>query len=937
MAKKTLTGSLNQVRRTNENVFAIPKAMRGPVRPKYQNIKAAGLKPNTKYKVMLDNHPGSSFEDITDFAKPVGESKKVNTHQTGTGRQLYLKSDASGKLDFKVLTHGTDEVEVTGDAVSSSTNWDKLWKYYHTRSSANDKGRENVKLIAYSAVNNPDSADKVKTIKYNLTPTIEAGTGTTVTAGSGNDVTLPPIPLPEVCPPGIWCDCSLPPPGEVNKYLPGGERASYYQTFFIDADKVDRSETVDLLDVTLYIRSKPRALFNSSGKKLPGISIIIMDCESDGTPISTQRYAHSRVIKPWSQIKASPLATSGTRFDFSSPVRLRTNRYYTIAISLEDRNYALWFNKKGDLTLVDGKKTEERSQGSSKGHKGDLYEDNSDRVRMKPGQSAWQAQNDLDIKFDVHIAEYTISTVDIQLNNADYEFFDMYSANTGSGWKPGEIVYKEVPFQPGGITIQAGENKITGDGNTVFDDIEDGSKIVIIDSANTAKREVFTVDKSIAGSNSIMYVDEDSGQTISGNLMVTVVGELEYYDYYFHNIRLRDSSVNETEFSANNTLRFAAEDVIVGLDTHTEGQISGYKELPISVFRTNWNCTLPPIFKPVSWYNMSYSTGSGTYAISTGNTNVFILNAPNHLTDYEGVLISHSQEVDQLTLTNGSTSNEFKSGTINLRYEYQGANSRSYAAPTLDLEEIDIVTHRWFINNDGSDEHLNAGNALTRHISKTMQLGDASKAEDIRVILNAYRPTGTNLEVYAKIQNNADQQPFDDKHWTKLEIISGADQYSDKSNRFDYRELEFSFSNYSTSTDLSGTFTTTLDSDEITTTTANVELVTATDVIKVQSPLFPENYQLYSVESVNAAANSITLSQPVSNVNIVGEGFIVSVMDSTESAFRNPDNYNAVSYFTENGDKFDNYNKVAIKIVMLAESRRIVPKVDDYRVVAVTA
>ena len=189
-----------------------------------------------------------------------------------------------------------------------------------------------------------------------------------------------------------------------------------------------------------------------------------------------------------------------------------------------------------------------------------------------------------------------------------------------------------------------------------------------------------------------------------------------------------------------------------------------------------------------------------------------------------------------------------------------------------------------------------------------------------------------------KIQNSNDQQPFDDKHWTKLEIISGGEEYSAKQNRFDFQEYEYSFSNFTSSTSVDATFTTENGNNIIAVENGGVDAnsaITTDDVIKISSPLFPENYQLFSVEAVDAS--TVTLSEPVSNVNIVGEGFVVDVMDSAESGFRNPDNYNSVSYFTEEGVKYDTYNRVAIKIVMLAESRRLVPRVDDYRVIGVTA
>ena len=939
MARKRLRRSINHVRRKGENVFAMPRATRGKNKPKWVKIKTAGLKPNTKYKVMLDNHPGNKFEDITDYSKPTGQSVRNNTHRKGNrGRLTFLKSDANGKLTLKTRPFGTDDATVTGTKNSGSKNFRNMWKFWHTRDQKSDLARDKIKLIAYSSIINPDRVDKIKELKKDLAAPI------TVEDAGETETVVNPQPRPEdALPPGIICDCQLPFPALIptDKTVEIETRSNFYQTFFIDASKVDMSETVDLLDITLYVRSKPIIKKNASGLANPGISISILQCESDGTPIITSRYADSVVQLDYNRIKASPLATSGTVFAFNGPLRLKTNRFYAVAINVDDSNYALWMNKKGDLSLIDGIKTEERSQGSSKGHKGDVYYYDKDKAKKKQqATSAWQPKNDLDIKFDVNIAEYKLSTVDVTLHNAAYEFFNV--SNTTPDWEPGEEVYKQRSNATGTVYIAGGTNKIVGSGTAFDTALTDGDKIVLTDNTDTTIQHVFTVDKSFSGSATVVYVEEFAERTIGGSSgspagtwFKTVVGEVEYYDYYFNNIRLSDSSVNYEQYNLDGDMRFAVGDTIVGVDSGTTAYIDSYNPLPINVFRSNFNASLPPKFKPVTYYNLSEDLGAGVYKLHTKDR-MFYLNAPNHVKDYAGWIISASQEVDQ---TGNGFSGQQKSAEINLQYQYLGETDRSYSAPTIDLKEMDLVTHRWLINNDSTNEHLNTGNALTRHVSTTLELGEGNNAEDIRVIMNAYRPRNTDIEVYAKIHNNADPNVFDDKQWTKLDVISGADKFSKSDSPYDYREMEFSFANTTTTTDLAGTFTTTLNSADITgeSGTTDVSTVSLDDIIKISSPLFPENYQLFAVDSVHTANQTITLTESVSNNNIVGEGFAVSTLDAAETGYRNPDNYNSVRYFNASGTPYDTYNRVAIKIVLLADDRKIVPKVDDYRVIGVTA
>jgi len=56
----------------------------------------------------------------------------------------------------------------------------------------------------------------------------------------------------------------------------------------------------------------------------------------------------------------------------------------------------------------------------------------------------------------------------------------------------------------------------------------------------------------------------------------------------------------------------------------------------------------------------------------------------------------------------------------------------------------------------------------SRYISKTVVLADGQDAEDLVVFLTAYRPQGTNIQVYGKVLNATDSDPFDDKSWTPM-------------------------------------------------------------------------------------------------------------------------------------------------------------------------
>ena len=667
MARKFLPKNLNTMRQVGESIFSMPERMRGAAitRPVY--IRTNGLKPNTRYKVMLDNQPGNKFEDITEYSIPVGDSVKNNPKIGGKARPTYFKSDEEGRLDLRVRSYGTEAASYT---VSGGMRFDNLWKYYSTRTRDDDRLRNKVKLIAYNHVKNPSSTQKIKELKNDVS-------GSVVTGGTYGYGTLPPIRPEDAVPPGVICDCTFGIPGKINSEIPIHTRARYYQTFYVDADSVDGSDYCDITDVELFFRRKPGYKNNRSGRRGPGVRVHILPCNADGSPQLRTRYRNATVKASWHQCKVSGNATAPTVFKFHSPVTVKTNRFYAIAVQEEDDDYLIWENKKGHRELINGVKRESISQGSSKGHRGQLYFYNN-LVRLRPGQTPWNARPDLDIKFNVNIAQYKVDDVDVTLVNKPYEFFNVSASS--SNWAPGERVYKNVANETGTVSMSSGSKKIVGVG-TDFSTLRDGEVIAITNFADAQDTQIFTVNRSIGSSSSqtILYVNEWSASAIApgSTYKVTVVGELEIYDSTFNTIRLIDSSVNWDQYNYRNDMRFEPGDTLVGEETGSTAVIESYNELPISVFRSDWNATLPAQFKPTTYYNLSkenatYTGNTDQFSISSDNK-IFYMNAPNHVKHYEGLILSRSQEIIQSDsgIVNTAGLSVRKSAEILLNYQYQ--------------------------------------------------------------------------------------------------------------------------------------------------------------------------------------------------------------------------------------------------------------------------
>ena len=247
-----------------------------------------------------------------------------------------------------------------------------------------------------------------------------------------------------------------------------------------------------------------------------------------------------------------------------------------------------------------------------------------------------------------------------------------------------------------------------------------------------------------------------------------------------------------------------------------------------------------------------------------------------------------------------------------------------------------IAFFKYIINNDATNEHTDSGNAYAKHITKTIDF--TRPAEDIRVFLTAYKPTGTDLKVYARIFNQEDPDAFDDKNWTELELKDGTDVISSRVDTNDYVELTYGF--YQVPEDrtaLNGRIQIQSACTEIlgVDTTFDTDLA-AGDLIYMYQPLFPNNHLVSVVNSVSTNTLLI-IDSSTTNTSLIAEGMKIEKINKPNQAFNNKQNDNIVRYHNSTTTKFDKYETVAVKVVFLSDESHKIPRIDDLRVVGVSA
>jgi hypothetical protein len=255
---------------------------------------------------------------------------------------------------------------------------------------------------------------------------------------------------------------------------------------------------------------------------------------------------------------------------------------------------------------------------------------------------------------------------------------------------------------------------------------------------------------------------------------------------------------------------------------------------------------------------------------------------------------------------------------------------------------------RYIVNNDYTGENTDSGNALARHVTTVFNMtGPANTnymAEDLRAWISAWRPPGTDIQLYARIQNSTDSAPFTSEDWTRLTILPGSNNFSSSS----YVDLAFGFQGQpNTTTTLATTVTTANGSSNVTSsnTTAFTGL-TANTLVKIYDPLFANNN--FAVGLITAVPNSsvITIDQVFSTNTVTGIGGFaltgrgglgIDVLNFGHQAFNNVQNDNVVRYYSTSENTYDGFNIVQLKAIMLTNDAHNIPRIHNVRGIGVSA
>ena len=682
----------------------------------------------------------------------------------------------------------------------------------------------------------------------------------------------------------------------------------FAQSFYVDKNAVDGAAAIHITSIDLYFLQKPDAGASKTGIYKPGVSVYLCPMKNE-QPDVDKVITTSRARVEWDSIVESEDASTSTKFTFTRPVLIATDAQYAFLVSIDgsDNDFKMWWGQSGDNYV----NTNVSASLNSGYNDGNFYQITNGNVLTKTASA--------DLKFKVNIAKFSSLSSSFVFDEKPYELFKYFANSITGNFKTGEYVYKNTSPQTGNAIVNSSSLTVTGSGTSYNSVYAAGDYVVFSDgtTGNTFIRVVSSVTNSTS-----MVIDELPPITNATGIAhyKTAVAKVYMFDKKSDHLILSDSNANSTYYFANN-------DFVKGEDSGVQTKIESMKNFDLGRVTSQFNVVEPGFTST----NTQIMFANSLYDIS-GSSYVNIPIAKRQFVDaYDAIIGSKS-------LIAANTTTNLFSGNVSVNGALSFTTTNKYTSPYIEESDLDILVYRYIINNDATDEEKGSGNASSRYISKKVTLGNEQEAEDLRVYVNVYQPTGTSIKLYGKLISAQDYETADQKNWTPLEEVNPITYTSSSVNKNDTVEKEFRIPFYhNDGTALSGYGSITTPNTIITTTSDLSGNVTASSsLVRVYQEGSPNNFFVSLVTAANSS--SITVADTVSNTSFNGAVKIELVSETNKnSAFINPQNRNVVRYYTADMSPLDTYNQFLIKIVLLSENTWRAPLVKDVRAIAVSA
>jgi len=536
------------------------------------------------------------------------------------------------------------------------------------------------------------------------------------------------------------------------------------QTFFVKKAMAQGASSIFMRNIDLFFRGRAETDTTMADVTGNGVTIELRQV-INGYP-SDERLAFARKHLAPSEVNVSQNGSVPTTVVFDNPIRLDIEKEYAIVVEpdAQDPNYLVYTSKVGGTDLATGVS---------------VTQDWGDGVLFtSTNNKAWQSYQDEDIKFVLRRLNFSADNGVVNLEPNDSEFFKVRS-NVGQ-FIIDELVYATKntnSYACGYNAFNAATPKTSQQVTIAEETIDFGVGNYAFLTQGTRNHLAKVLDVTTDAGSTIVLLDTppvasfDINSTEATTIRGAVAGKCTHF-----NVR-RPENVHLKESSATETYRFLPNDTIKGFTSGSTATITTIEDIPISYMQ-------PMIYTSNSMRTsteLSLKNENGTFRNISPKDNTYLTNEVRKITSKSNIVNSDP-----------ATETEQK---FSVRVNLDNSGYRT-ASPIVDNDLSRLNVYQYQIS-----EVLDTSSS---HISKNVVLEEGIDASGLKVLLTAYRPPGTMIDVFGKFTYPTDAENPSD--WIQLNLTEGGKRlYSNSSRVRDYREFEYDLDEVANTQDF-GTF-----------------------------------------------------------------------------------------------------------------------------------
>lgn len=447
-----------------------------------------------------------------------------------------------------------------------------------------------------------------------------------------------------------------------------------------------------------------------------------------------------------SSINTSDDGSTATNVKFKTPIFLQNNIEYALVIHTEgiNPNYYMYVCVLGETDILTKNPINQRPLT------GTLYTTNNNLD--------WDIVPRVDLKVKFNRASFTTGvTGQAILGNEPFEFL---TANTVSA----TLSYQGEQFNGNDTLILT-----TPSGGTI------STTDLLIGANSGVNTSVVAINGSAYRMANTGYADGESLTVRRANGLITAIttsvsskntasGLLYSYNSLYN--------TNKVVFSSSNG-KFLTGDTMRGVASYQNFVVQSIDKFTYSTIQ----------FEPSY---LTFKTTSCSFEMAptsnTGTVGTYNNVDPSVVVDFddEKAIFSRTNEIGTLT----DRSNKVRVSMY---------TTTDFLSPVVDKSKTYNIYVRNLINSNTSGETAASGGGLTnKYISQIITLDENQDAEDLRVILTAYRPPGSNsnIKVYTRYTHAEDFESIRNRNWIEMSYYDDS-VYSSLTDRKNFREYTF--------------------------------------------------------------------------------------------------------------------------------------------------